>query len=502
MKKLNNIITSAVRIRPNTIKFKSKLTILALSMGMLGLTSTVTMAAPTMQQQLEILQKQLVQQQQMMQEQQKMMQEMQRQLNTQKLAKDDIEHEVKEIKKEAENAELKAQEAEFIAQQAHEDMKELAIDVSKETHRVDASQGAHIKIPKSDTVLTISGFIRGSAIHDFDEIASPTKFATRHIVVDGSSSTEPNNQTTLTANASRFVLGSATPTEIGRMTTFLSWDFDGNTTSDDADLRFRQGWGQLDGFVFGGDLRVGQVWTSWDDLDALPETMDFQGPNGSQQQRKPLIRWARDLDKDYTLWLSLEDPDYNVTDGGTQSGWPDAVATLNWHGDWGHIKPAIVGRQIRGDADNGGTDTVMGWGTQLAGNIKVPLFHEKDNFKFQAVYGSGVGSYNNDGGFDDAMFNANSNLKAIDSFQGFGAYQHWWTDKVRSNAVFGWVNVNNLSEQSDDSLDRTLYTAANIVWSPSKKVDMGFEYLWGERRNKNDDSGSAHRIQAVTKFKF
>jgi hypothetical protein len=79
--------------------------------------------------------------------------------------------------------------------------------------------------------------------------------------------------------------------------TFLSTDFAKNTTSTKPDLRFRQGWGQLDDFFWGGALRVGQSWTSWDDVAALPETLDFQGPNGSQQNRQTLVRWARDFQK-------------------------------------------------------------------------------------------------------------------------------------------------------------------------------------------------------------
>jgi len=489
---------------------KSKVILVALSIGVLGLTTTVSQAEPSMQQQLETLQHQLEQQQRVMEQQQQMMQQMQRQLDEQKMAGEQamkhIKRAGKKIEQQAADAGSAAQQAESDAQQAEAEIRTVArvsgIDLSRESDRMGDSKGTNFRIPETDTVLTISGFIRGTAIHDFDQIASPTKFAARHIVVQDDPSGQPNNQTTFTANASRFVLGTATPTEKGKLSTFFSWDFDSNTTSSAADLRFRQAWGQLDGFLLGGDLRIGQAWTTWDDLGALPETMDFEGPNGSQQLRQPLIRWARDLDDEFTLWLAFEDPDYSVTDGGTQSGWPDAVASLNWHGDWGHLKPAIIGRQIRGDADAGGADTVIGWGTQLAGNIKVPLLAEKDNLKFQVVYGAGIGSYNNDGGFDDAMFTDNGNLKAINSFQGFGAFQHWWTDSLRSNAVFGWVNVDNRSGQADDSLDRTLYAAGNLVWSPLKQVDMGFEYLWGERRNKNDKSGTARRIQATTKFKF
>lgn len=467
------------------IECKSKMSLIALSIGALGLTTTVCEASPSMQDQLDTMRHTMEQQQRMIEQQHRMMQEMQIQLDKQKQM---------------------ATEADVLAQEVEREVREVArvsgIDLSKETDRFKDVQGTNIKIPESDTVLTVSGFIRTSFIHDMDQIESPTKFAARHIVVNKESSGEPDNRTTFTANASRFILGSTTPTEIGKLSTFFSWDFDGNTTSSDADLRLRQAWGQLDNLVFGGDVRIGQVWTTWDDLDALPETMDMQGPNGSQQKRQPLIRWACDFNDEYTLWVALEDPDYSFTNGDVESDWPDAVVSLNWHGDWGHLKPALVGRNLRGDADNGGADTAFGWGTQLAGNIKVPLLNDKDNFKFQLVYGEGIGSFNNDGGFDDAIFNGGGDLKTIESFQGFGALQHWWAAGLRSNAVFGWVDVDNRSMQDGDSLDQTLYAAANLVWSPVEKMDIGLEYLWGERKNKNDDVGTAQRVQATAKFNF
>ncbi len=493
---VTNDLSSADRAKRNqltrAIKCKPKMVLITLSIGMLGLTTTVCEAKPSMQEQLETVQRQLVQQQ-------RIIQEMQRQLDAQKTFN-------KQLQDEEQNAKQLATTAESTAQHTEKDVHTLAqiegIDLSAETYQFGDSKGNHFLIPKTNTVMTISGFIRGSAIYDFNQIESPTKFATRHIVVNGEPAGQPDTRTTFTANASRFILGSTTPTGIGKLSTFFSWDFDGNTTSSSADPRLRQAWGQLDNVAFGGNLRVGQVWTSWDDLDALPETMDFQGPNASQQNRQPLIRWERDYNDEYTLWVALEQPNYSITDGNTEGSWPDTIVSLNWHGDWGHLKPALIGRNIRADNLDGSSDSAFGWGTQLAGTIKVPLLADKDNFKFQVVYGGGIGSYNNDGGFDDALFKANGDMQIIDSFQWYGAFQHWWTDKLRSNAVFGWVDVDNESEQSEDSLDRTLYAAGNLVWSPVKQVDMGIEYLWGERRNMNNESGSANRIQATVKYKF
>jgi hypothetical protein len=67
--------------------------------------------------------------------------------------------------------------------------------------------------------------------------------------------------------------------------------------------------------------------------------------------------------------------------------------------------------------------------------------------------------------------------------------------------VFGWVDVDNRSEQSDDSLNRTLYTSVNLVWNPVTEMSMGIEYMWGKRKNHNDDA-TANRIQATTLIQF
>ncbi len=477
------------------VQCKSKMTLLALSIGALVLGSATSQAAtPSTQQQLDALQQQLEQQQ-------SIMKEMQRQLDTQNTDEDQMLQEEKVIKQQTGTATSLSQQSD---REVHAVAKAEGIDLSKVTDQFSKSSGHDFAVPQSNTVLTVSGFIRASAIYDTDQIASPTKFAARHIVVDGDPAGQPDSRTTFTVNASRFAIGSVTPTESSTVTTYMEWDFDGNTTTDSPDLRLRQAWGQMDNIILGGDLLIGQAWTTWDDITTLPETMDFEGPNASQQSRKPMIRWIRDFDDDLTLWLAFEQPDFNITDGSREGSMPDTIATLNWHGDWGHIKPAFVGRQIRAkdDINGAGKDTVFGWGTNVAGNINMPFLGEKDNFKFQVTYGAGIGSYNDDGGFDDALYNADGDLKTIDSFQAFGAIQHWWTTTLRSNVVYGWVNVDNRSAQPDDSLNETIYSAVNLVWSPMDKVTMGGEYLWGQRENKNNADASTSRIQFMTKFEF
>ena len=410
-----------------------------------------------------------------------------------------VEVQAAEAERLAEEAVRKAQEAKAEADRAHREA--IAVDVQKEEdlHR---TQGKTFHIPDTKTVLTLSGFIKADVIHDFDKIESPYKFAARRIVVRGHSSDEPSSRTTVTANPSRFVIASATPTDWGKLSTFFSFDAAENTTSSDPDFRFRQGWGQLDDIFWRGSVACRSVLVELGRCHGPAGDHGFRGPQRLPADPPGPGSMGARFPKKYTLWVSVENPNYSIQNGKTKSAWPDTIASLNWHGDWGHLKPALIGRQLQGDSDDGGDDdNAFGWGVQLAGDIKVPLLAKKDNFKFQAVYGAGIGSYNNDGGIDDAVFDGND-LKAIKSFQGYGALQHWWLDSLRSNAVFGYVDVDNRNQQHSDTLERTMYFAGNLVWSPIDHMDIGGEYLWGQRDNKNGDVGTARRIQFSTKYLF
>ena len=42
----------------------------------------------------------------------------------------------------------------------------------------------------------------------------------------------------------------------------------------------------------------------------------------------------------------------------------------------------------------------------------------------------------------------------------------------------------------------------SLIWSPVKQVDLGIEFLWGQRRNRNDQSGHALRLQFSAQYKF
>jgi len=63
-------------------------------------------------------------------------------------------------------------------------------------------------------------------------------------------------------------------------------------------------------------------------------------------------------------------------------------------------------------------------------------------------------------------------------------YQHFWADNLRSSIIGGFDGF-DVSEKilgATSSINKELITGhANLIWSPVSFVDIGIEYVWGQR---------------------
>jgi hypothetical protein len=51
--------------------------------------------------------------------------------------------------------------------------------------------------------------------------------------------------------------------------------------------------------------------------------------------------------------------------------------------------------------------------------------------------------------------------------------------------IDGYVNSDPPDFLSGDTFDNTIYAAGNLIWNPCKSLDVGVEYLYGRRENKD-----------------
>jgi hypothetical protein len=319
------------------------------------------------------------------------------------------------------------------------------------------------------------------------------------------------------------------------------------TPAGDVSASLTQAW------ISWSNLTFGQTDSTFNDLLAIPETIDLGGPIS----RTAMLKNTTEIR--YTIWqpsaadlkasptgfyanVAAEMPNTEIfvpTGFQTFSRYPDFVATLKYQdGVWGatnctqskyfeeawHVQLGALVRDL-GVEDSNKQNSVLreettGWGLQLSGRYTIP--HDCDLYDFvifNAVGGEGLARYFNDlslvSPVNDAAFNPTSHeLEPLPVFGYFLAYQHDWNRNFRSTACYSHLDLdsNNLVLAPGASPYRHGdYVSVNLIFhydvciqagasSPPKTpptehtLYAGIEYLYGHIEDLNGDRGQDQRL--------
>ena len=246
---------------------------------------------------------------------------------------------------------------------------------------------------------------------------------------------------------------------------------------------------------------IGQTWWTFFNVGALPENLDFIGPAESTVfGRQPMIRYTKG-----NFQFAVENPETSVRgyEGNGRSAasgdnrMPDLVARYNW----GSFSAAGILRELRCDGCLAGVDdSTSGYGVSLSGK---QMIGARDDFRWMATFGSGLGRYLGTFLTDAAVADANGNLEAIDSWGAFASFRHFWTDQWRSNLTLGYSEVDN-----DTALTGTEVTSeassihVNLIYSPAPKLDFGVELMYANREIESGADGDLKRLQFSAKYAY
>jgi hypothetical protein len=352
------------------------------------------------------------------------------------------------------------------------------------------------RIPGTRAGLRIGGYVKTTMVTNFDALEFTDRFITGSIPASDVEGVEA--ESSITAAQSRLNFDLREPTEFGMLRAFIEGDF----ASDSDTFRLRHAFGQWRRAL------VGKTWSAFVDTEASPEEVDFEGLNGRISVRQSQIRLMPRLGERFEFQLSLEDPNPRVSNGDGVTRAPDLIASgrFNW-GERLHMKLGVIGRQIRAKPlAGGGLQTKNGWGLTLSGRFSTPLFDERDSLLFQLNGGSGIGRYVNDlasvGEFDGIFDEESAKLELFDIRAGYASWQHWWSEALRSNLTFGVVDVDNPDFVDPTAYRRTLRASANLIWTPTPRIDVGTELLWGSRENEDGSDGEATQLQMSARYRF
>jgi DcaP outer membrane protein len=361
-----------------------------------------------------------------------------------------------------------------------------------------------IRIPGSDAAIKFGGRVRTAAVFTFDPLGTDDRFLANSIPVGVTTVSGEDKRTNISARASRLNIEFRTPTGAQELRAFFEGDFAGAGNA----FRLRHAYAQYRGFI------VGQTWSTFSDPWVGLEDLDFEGVSSENIIRQPLIRYWWNHAPTTRLAVAIETPSVSITNGQGVNLVPDMIARGYWGGtEGGHIQIAGVLRQIRGESTSGVVRSQWGGGASFSGVGEVPVQSLTDRIMFQINGGWGIARYINDlnsAGGMDAVFDTTTNtLEVIPALGWYVGYEHQWkewksleTMNLRSTILWSIVLVDNPGFQPPDAYRRTNRVAGNLVFSPSPRGDVGIEYIYGTRLNKDGEMGHANQFQFVTIFRF
>ena len=341
-----------------------------------------------------------------------------------------------------------------------------------------------ILIPGTTTSVHLYGIAEAHAIHDVKQSSSPDIFTDLSFQPLNSAGGQ-TGKTQFTAETSRIGFESSTPSGKGIISTKIEADFYSYGSDNRNLFRLRHAYGEYDGWL------VGQSWSTFMDVDDLPETVDFNGPIGAPFSRRAMVRYAfGDATRTALITLAAEDPVDQFGGGSANERVPELVARMDKTFAWGAINLRALAHEKRSS-----TQTKRGYGFAVGGNYK---FGDKDSLmgQYTLVNGDVDQLYGSNGYAVDAQTGAIT----FDKNQGLViGYAHIFSDKLRGNIATGF----NRGKTAQASENRTLEEAfLNVIYSPVKDVDLGGEWIYGSRRTFRDGTGTLSRFDLMARYSF
>lgn len=294
---------------------------------------------------------------------------------------------------------------------------------------------------------------------------------------------------------------------LGRVHIYTDMDFRGGDEFSYLP-RLRSAYVEVGGFTIGRDV------TTFCDLAAAPETIDFQGPNAYNFAFNEMIRYEHSFLRNHlTVGVAAEMPQVSATYGEHFSPIyqrvPDGIAYIQYA--WGenrssHIRASGVIRDMYlHDNVNGKNTTQLGWGAQFSGHIDLGRWVD---LYMNGVYGRGITPYIQDlaGAPYDFAYNP-SNPERMQTMPMWG-----WQAAAQINIIPGkmWL-AGGYSEVrlekhngylSDNQYHKGDYIFGNAFCNLSPNFTIAVEYLHGSREDMGGSKSSANRVSLMARYNF
>jgi hypothetical protein len=361
----------------------------------------------------------------------------------------------------------------------------------------------YIPIPNTPAFVRFDAKPRVDVTYDNRNPGNLDRFVPAQIPVESEPTHGGGRRFNVNARGSSLSLDLRAPEVPGDLRFYYNNDFFGGGLNSGMGYRLKHLYGQF------FNVTAGFTYSVFEDPDVWPDTVDFEGPNSMIFARQPTLRYMVPIGDHFQLNMGIQQPSSDIDtvgfdDVASANRAPDGGFNIRWEKkDVGHVQLGTILREVGSDSPTLGTGSEFGWGLMLAGDLDI---FGDDSLQAQVTYGKGYFHYINDNftysGFNggDAAFDAAGKLKALKCFSAMGGYTHKWSEKWRSTASVGYVDLDNEASQGPLAYHKTYYASANLVYRVFKRMNVGLEGLYGKKEVKNGDTGDLVRVQLGLSF--
>ncbi len=347
---------------------------------------------------------------------------------------------------------------------------------------------------KSGADVSIYGSIRGDANYIID--GADSDFNSTHAVGNGTTKST-KDKLVATSKVTRLGLDFNTPVGDNKVGGKVEVDFAGASDN----LRIRHAYLTLNNWLFG------QTTSSFASVHA-PEMIDFStnigGSGGSA--RVPQVRYSQKLAPATQLFVSAEEGNSKATqDGDLSYRLPvlTAKVTQGFADGKGLASARALVEHYKSEAAN---DDKTGWGAAVGANYQVA-----EPLKVSADVAYMKGNSNHLYGSNSAYSVVNNSIEQNEAVAVQVGATYKFSPQLRSTLAYGALFA-------DDGTDYARAAAAaanntvtnekvqqawiNFIYSPVKPVDLGIEYINGERETFKGQKFSDDRVGFMARYSF
>lgn len=354
-----------------------------------------------------------------------------------------------------------------------------------------------VAIPGTPARVKIDGYAKLDTNVDGKPAGNSDLFLPSSIPV-GLTDAQQVMSTTMHIRQTRLNVDFRSPTQLGGdLRTYAEVDLFGPNGAPDP--RMRHFYGQV------MNVLIGHTWTTFTDIDALPDTLNLSGPTGISLLRQAQVRYTQPLAGRQSLAVAIERPQTQapqITDtGAAYNPAPDIVARYRLDRDRSHLQVASVVRML-GYRIAARNETTVGAGVNVSGAWKASA---NDLFMASMAFGSGIARYIDNLAGQNADLDrndANNDVTALPTLAGYAAYTRQLPKRFRTTAIAGYSGIDNTEGQSASAFRDSKYFSANLLWNPAGSLDVGFEYFLGTHRLNSGEDAHASRLQFSAKYDF